>query len=152
MLVNKLSEAVYDLHSVRFFKPRNALAQACNNRILVFGKLCKIKPDLTGCYTAGRSIQRRLINFRTMQQCFCGNAAAVQTCSAQIARLNKRRVFAVLCAAYSRFITARARAQNNDIIIVFAHYLNSLSFFAAYRRVYPKYTTNGKIIQSCRDF
>ncbi len=70
VLVNKLSKPFMTFTPCAFSSPAMPFAQACNNRILVFGKLCKIKPDLTGCYTAGRSIQRRLINFRTVQQCF----------------------------------------------------------------------------------
>ena len=127
MRVNNSTETFNKGNAVGLFEPCDSAAELGYDGIFVFCHLCKIKRNLAGDNTAGSGILRALIYLSAVEQSFCGDTAPVKTGPADFTSFNQCNTLAVLSASYCTFITARACAQDNNIIIVITHSMCILS-------------------------
>ena len=119
--VGQSSESVDDRYSMRFFEHAYAGDELFDHCGFISGHSGIIIAHIRCVHTERGGVYRLLIDFRTVKQCFGGNASAVEAGPAKLPGFDKGCLFAELSGSDSGNVPAGTAAEYSNIIIILRH-------------------------------
>ena len=95
----------------------DSTAQLGNDVIFALVDLCPVKARVFGVKSKQFEVSCFFVKLRRVQHCFGRNAAAVEAGAADLTAFNQCGVQTQLCGADGGFISARAGADNDQLIL-----------------------------------